>query len=131
MEEMCIWKVVEGERNCSFCSYYGGCEVRKKVITVEEIGGEYVSILSGIIGRNILERSRDRMLVWARNMVFYQLANDGYPICAIGRFMGFNHATVIYGKRQVENMLSFPGMYKEEYGVWLNFKKIIESCLKS
>lgn len=125
---MCIWKVVEGERNCAFCSYYGGCEVREKVIPLEEIGGKYVSVLSDILGRDIRERSRERMLVWARNMAFYQLAKDGYSLGSIGRFMGFDHATVIHGRRQAENMLNLPGMYKEEYGIWLKFQKTIESC---
>lgn len=125
---MCIWKVVEGDRHCAFCSYYGGCEVREVVVTVEEMGDKYVSVLSSILGRDIRERSRERMLVWCRNMAFYQLVKDGYTLWKIGSYMGFDHATVLHGKKQVENMLNLPGMYREEYGIWLKFQKSIGLC---
>lgn len=125
---MCIWKVNEGERLCEYCSYYGGCEVRERVIPIGEKGDLYASVLSGIVGRDIRDHCRERLLVWSRNMAFYQLVKDGYTLWDVGRFMGFDHSTVFHGKKQVEIMLNYPGMYKEEYGIWLKFQKTIETC---
>lgn len=125
---MCVWNVVEGDRMCEYCSYYGGCEVRERVAPIGDVGDRYVSVLSSLVGRNIRERSRDRLVVWARNMAFYQLVMDGYSLKKIGKFMGFNHTTVIHARKQVETMLEFPTMYKEETVIWLKFQKSIESC---
>ena len=125
---MCIWRVVEGDRMCEYCSYYGGCEKREKVIPIEERGDRYVEVMNGIVGMDILDRCRLRPVVWARNMVFYQLVKDGYSQGQIGNLMGFDHSSVFHGKKQVENMLEMPGMYPEEIGMWQKFQKTIGIC---
>lgn len=122
---MCIWKVGEEERHCELCTYRGGCEMREMKETVEEAGRRYVSVLCGILGRDVRERSRERQLVWARNMVFYQLVQDGFSQSEIGGYMGYDHATVFHGKEQMKNMLKFPGMYVEEMAIWNKFQKSI------
>ncbi len=122
---MCIWQVEEEDRKCEYCSYRGGCEVFEKVTPVEEAGSLYVGILSTLVGRNILERSRERVMVWARNMVCYRLSMDGYSLGLIGKFVGLDHATVIYAKKQVGNMLERPSMYPEETELWNKFTKLL------
>ena len=126
MEVMCIWKVNDSERHCEFCSYRGGCEEHEKVTPIEEAVPIYVGILSGLVGRDIMEQCRERDVVSARYILFYQLIKDGYSQEKIGKNCGFDHSTVCYGKRQVENMLRFPGMYPTEVILWQNFKKLIE-----
>lgn len=122
---MCIWNVDEGERHCELCAYNGGCESREVHETVEEVGRRYLSALCGIMGCDVREKSRKHEIVWARNMAFYQLTKDGFSLNKVGRFMGFNHSTVLYGRNQVEQMLKRPSMYREETAIWLKFQKSI------
>lgn len=110
---------------CEYCTYHGGCETREMHETVEEAGRRYVSVICGITGRDIRERTREREVVWARNMVFYQLAQDGFSLSEIGRFMGFDHSTVIHGREQMKNMLTYCSMYPAEMNVWGKFQKSI------
>lgn len=122
---MCIWKVNASERNCDYCSYRGGCESYEKVTPVEEAGAVYVSVMNELLGRDILERSRERELVWARYMVCYRLIEDGYTLGKTGKFMNLDHATVLHGKRQVANMLEMPQMFREEIGLWKKFTELL------
>lgn len=125
MEKMCIWKVEESERRCDLCLYNGGCETRDKKETVEDVGNRYISIMYAITGRDIRERTRERYVVNARNMVFYQLQEDGFSQPQIGSFFGFDHSTVFHGKEWVKNMLDYSGMYPDEVSVWDKFQKSI------
>jgi len=125
MEGMCIWQVNEDMRRCEYCSYRGGCENYEKVTPISEACPIYVGIMSGLLGRDILERCRERMLVWARYMVCYQLILDGYSQENIGKWMKMDHSTVCHGKRQVANMLEMPSMYPEEIGLWKKFKELL------
>lgn len=122
---MCIWNVNEGERHCELCAYNGGCESREVHETVEDVGRRYMAVLCGIMGMDVRDRTRKHEIVWARNMAFYQLTNDGFSLNKVGKFMGFNHSTVLYGRRQVEQMLKSPSMYKEETAIWLKFQRSI------
>lgn len=124
---MCIWKVEESERKCVYCSYRGGCEEYAKVTLVDEAGAIYVGILSALVGRDIMQHSRERELVWARNMACYRLVMDGYSLCKVGRFMGMDHSTVSHAKKQVANMLDMPSMYPEEMSLWEKFTGLISS----
>lgn len=122
---MCIWEVDESARLCEFCSYRGGCESYEKVTPVDEAGSLYANILSEIIGRNILERCRERSVVWARNILCYRLYLDGYSLHQIGKFVGVNHTTVLYGRNQVSNMLEMPSMYPDEIKLWERFTELL------
>ena len=126
----CIWKVAEEDRHCEFCSYRGGCE--KYIVhgpTDERLKQDierYSKIMVDIAGVDIIQRSRDRAVVWARNIVFYKLRADGYSLQRIGRFMNYSHCIVLYGSRRVEEMLQYPSMYSEEISLWNKFQKFIK-----
>lgn len=124
---MCIWNVNEAERHCDLCAYGGGCETREfhETKTVEDVGRKYVAVLCGIMGMDVRDKTRKHEIVWARNMAFYQLTEDGFSLIKVGKFMGFNHSTVLYGRRQVEQMLKRPSMYKEETAIWQKFQRSI------
>lgn len=127
---MCIWKVAKADRHCEFCSYYGSCEAHDSSLPIDVAGEMYFDIMSGIIGMDVSERRRQRPLVWARYIVFWQLILDGYSYGCVGKYMGFDHSTVFHGKKQVDRMLEIPKMYSNEYGIWLKFQKSIELCGK-
>lgn len=125
MEVMCIWEVKDEERHCEYCTYRGGCESYEKVTPISEAVSIYSGILSALVGRDIMVKSRERNVVSARYILFYQLIKDGYSQEKIGKNCGFDHSTVLHGKRQVENMLRFPSMYPIEMVILQNFNKLI------
>lgn len=118
---MCIWPVKASERQCKYCNYVG-CERHAKRLK-DKRANRYVKLMSDIVGANILLKSRKQILVWARNMVAYQLRLDGYSLPAIGRLLDLDHATVVHCEKQVKRMLLSPTMYENEAEVWAEFKK--------
>ena len=120
---MCIWKVDESERHCDLCIYHGGCESRELSETVDEAGVRYVDVMRGVCGFDVRTRCRARDVVWARNMVCYQLLSDGFTETSVGRFVGLDHSTVHYIKGQVESMLQNPNYFRNEMAVWKKFQE--------
>ena len=123
---MCIWEVEESKRLCEFCSYRGGCEVYPGEKN-DERPKYYIEVMSLIVGCDILQKSRNQTLVWARNMVAYRLRLDGYSLIKIGRIMGLNHTTILNSERQVKRMLERPSMYGRECDLWQRFCEEISS----
>ena len=118
---MCIWPVKASDRQCNYCTYVG-CE-RHAHRLKDKRANRYVKVMSDIVGANILLKSRKQILVWARNMVAYQLRLDGYSLPAIGRLLDLDHSTVVYCEQQVRRMLLAPSMYEDESEVWEEFQK--------
>lgn len=124
---MCIWKVSEEDRLCEYCSYRKGCEKYPIKRLPDGMAGWYVSVMCEIVGGNILEKSRKWNLVWGRNIVAYSLANKGFSLSKIGGYLGMDHSTVLHCRRQVEQMLKAPCMYRAETEIWNIFNKAIEN----
>lgn len=123
---MCIWKVSESDRRCEYCSYRGGCErypKGKEKEDVRSVAERYVEAMSDIVGQNILIRTRSILLVWARNMVAYQLRLEGYSVTAVGECLGLNHSTVTHCASRMKEMLERPKMYAKEARIWTEFQK--------
>lgn len=99
--------------------------MREKKETVEEVGNRYISIMYAITGRDIRERTRERYVVNARNMVFLQMLEDGFTQTQVGKFIGFDHSSVFHGKEQVKLMLLYSRLYPNEMAVWDKFQKSI------
>lgn len=122
----CIWKVTESDRRCEYCSYRGGCERYPEGIEKEDVrrvADRYVRVMSDIVGQDILVRTRSSLLVWARNMVAYQLRSEGYPVVSVGNCLGINHSTVTHSSSRVREMLKRPKMYVREARIWTEFQK--------
>lgn len=125
---MCIWKVEESDRWCEYCSYRGGCEKYPEGVEKEDIrsvADRYVKAMSEIVGQDILMKTRSSLLVWARNMVAYQMRLEGYSVTAVGDRLGLNHSTVTHCKSRVEEMLSHPMFYPRETRIWQKFKETL------
>ncbi len=118
---MCVWNVSEEDRRCEYCSYRQGCERYPVRELPEGMAGWYVQVMSDILKCNILMRSRKRELVWGRYMVAYRLVKNGLSLGKIGKLLGMDHATVLHGRRQIEEMLSMPKMYPDEMEIWYKF----------
>lgn len=98
-------------------------ELRRKTV---DKSTDYIEIMSGIIGRDILERVRENTVAWARYIVADALAKEGYPTGRIGKKLHLHHSTVHHGLEQVKKMLEFPSMYYEEKEIYDKFHKYIE-----
>lgn len=126
---MCIWKVGKEDRLCEYCSYEGGCEERafKGVLLWDARARLYVSKMSQICGCDIITRVKRNRVVWARNIVAYQMRRDGYTLMHIADAIRRDHATVVHAEKQVECMLKCPKFYREEYAIWQEFQEAIKS----
>ena len=122
---MCIWNTPVADRRCEFCTYRGGCEAypQKKEVRPEL----YREIMSEIVGMDVLTRCRRQDLVWARNMIAYQLRKDGLSLKNVGIAVGLNHSTVMNCMHQVERMLERPSMYEKETEIWQKFQNSLNS----
>lgn len=118
---MCIWSVVPEDRHCEFCSYRGGCE-KHQISVGEDRSSLYIDLMSKIVGSDILQKSRNQTIVWARNMVAYCLRLDGLSLEKVGKILNLNHTSILYCERQVKRMLDRPVMYYRECELWQKFQ---------
>lgn len=51
---------------------------------------------------NVRSKIRLKEVINYRHTMFYYLHNMGYTLMSIGRFFGFNHATVIHGVNKIK-----------------------------
>lgn len=79
--------------------------------------------MSGIIGRDILVRSRERPVVWGRAMVAYTMRKDGMTLYHIAHALDLNHSTIVYAVKNVKRMLRYPSMYSNEWRIWQEFNE--------
>lgn len=86
---------------------------------------EYIRVMSGLVGEDILAPGRRVSLSWPRYMVMYQLRLDGLTLAAIGACFGKDHSTVSHAVRVVGDMLTMPRMFPDETRLWRQFQNII------
>lgn len=124
---MCIWNTPVEDRHCEFCSYWGGCEKRpvEPVRNCTEVATEYLAIMYRITGLDIMTPSRRREVSWGRYMVIYLLHKAGFSWIQIGKAIGLNRVTAMYGAKNVTKMLQMPAMYPKEMDVWKELIKNI------
>ena len=128
---MCIWNCSVEDRHCEYCSWHGGCEkrpLRPDMRTCEDATKRYAGIMSDILGRDVLERSREHMVVFARAMIAYQLRKECYSTTKIGECMGLSHCSVIYLSRMITYMLENPRQFREEMYIWEKFIENEKNC---
>lgn len=125
---MCVWKVEESDRRCEYCNYRGGCEKYPEGIEKEDVRSvaeRYVKVMNDIVGQDILVKTRSSLLVWARNMVAFQLRRENYTVSAVGDCLGLDHSTVTHCNRRVREMLSHPRFYPRETRIWQKFTETL------
>lgn len=118
---MCIWKCAKKNRRCEYCTYDGGCEARDKPDRVD--AGEYSSVMSGIIGCDILSNNRRDELVCARALVAYQMRMDGMSFTEIGRMLRRDHATAMYYVEKAKDIFRLQNQYMSIIWIWRRFQK--------
>lgn len=115
----------EEDRHCEYCSYREGCERYPLRELPNGMAGRFVEVMSGIVGKNVLDRSRRWDMVWGRNIVAFQLLQNGLSLGKVGKLLGMDHSTVYHCKTQVKAMLRTPSMYQREIEIWNKFQETI------
>lgn len=123
----CIWSVDPEERHCEFCVVMY-CEKRLEEQRVynEPIyrAEEYILAMGDVLGVDIRTRCRRWEYVWGRNIVAYQLVQDGMHHREVARLLGVERSTIFHCVRSVENMLSYPKSYEKEMEIWRKFQEL-------
>ncbi len=91
-----------------------------------------VAIAAGVSGETfntILSGARRRPLPFCRYIVARELYLRGYTTASAGAEVGIDHATVLHGIRQLEEM-KFGG-YDEELEILRDFTRIVESDIET
>lgn len=81
--------------------------------------------MNEIIGMDVLGRSRETKLVWARYIMAYQLRIDGFRYTTIGKMLNMHHASVIHGVASINLMLCSPTAYPLEKEIFDRFTRDI------
>lgn len=93
---------------------------------------QLVAIIAGVSGETfntILSGGRRRPLPFCRYIVARELYKRGYSLQRAGAQLGIDHATLLYGIRQLDLMNT--GGYDEELEILRDFKRILESDIES
>lgn len=72
---------------------------------------------------DLSEKVRNRELVHIRFLYYnlaYHHAEDGMSLAAVGKTIGFDHATVLYGLRQYKNLYEFDKPFRRTVNPFLN-----------
>ena len=86
---------------------------------------ELVAVIETVGGGPLDLKSRDSVAVWRRAVVAYQLILEGYSESQVGRLLQKDHSTVHHMKRNMENAIAMPGMYRDVIWIWNKFKELI------
>ena len=118
------WK----ERLLIFRTIYGHVMRRdyKEFVGLDETFARYQKAMLDITGEDCTERTRRRPVVWARNIVAWQMYEDGFTTNQIGARFGIHHSTVSHCRDAVKEMLEYPRYYPQELAVFRQFKKTIQ-----
>ena len=101
--------------------------IHNKKITKQSII-KAVSLATGLTENQIFSRSRQREITSARQIFFYFVRNTlGTTYQEIGNTYNYDHATIIYSIKTVENLLSYDKEYKQLLKrIEFSFKQVIE-----
>lgn len=116
-ERLRLFRVIYDRVLLRNCDQYAG---------LEETFARYHKAMFDITGEDCTERTRRRTVVWARNIVAWQMTEDGFTTCQIGARLGIDHSTVSHCRNAVKEMLEYPRYYPEEMAVLRKFKNAIK-----
>ena len=90
-------------------------------------GVELLDIYAEVTGRRPSLFSRDRMDVWAKTMVAYQLLQEGYSLESASRQLyRKDHSSVIHYRQKMQDALDVPQAYQDILPIWNEFQKRIQ-----
>ena len=78
-----------------------------------------------ILGEPFIVNSRERKIVWARKLVAYELAKEGFTDSQMAPYLKRDRSTIYLMRRDVRDMMGLPNLYPEEMRAWNKLQEII------
>ena len=94
----------------------------RKSDPVRERADEMFKVMTISTGHPVEPRMRDSFNVWARSIIAFHLAAEGFTETAIGRALGRDHSSVNVMKKRVTQAISMPTMYPDVVGMYNSFR---------
>ena len=95
-------------------------------VSIEDRAVQMYAALQAVDGRPMEPAMRDNFNAWARAIVAYSLAAEGYSENAIGTLMRRDHSTVNHMKQNMASALSRPNMYPDVIRRYNSFRNNLE-----
>ena len=81
-----------------------------------------LSIATELCGTGIMTKTIEPMSSLGRNMIAYQLRQEGYKTTEIGRLLKRDHSTVVYMISMIHDLVEYPNVFVEEEAIWNRFQ---------
>ena len=75
---------------------------------------DIISTINTALEVDIRSKTRKRKVVYSRFIFFHLMRNKNFSLEKIGSFLGKDHATVIHGLKQFDNLIEYED-FKEQY----------------
>lgn len=75
---------------------------------------------------HVLTASKNRDNTTIRKFVAARLFKDGIGCMEVGRLMGRDHATVIHLRKEMQNMIDCPRVFRKEIEMYELFNKLVD-----
>lgn len=82
-----------------------------------------LTIATELCGTGIMTRTVEHMSSLGRNMIAYQLRQEGYSLIRIGKMLGRNHSSVLAMEKRMKDVLAFPHIMPHENEIWNKFQE--------
>lgn len=82
-----------------------------------------LAIATDICGSGIMTHTVEPVSTLGRNMIAYQLRQEGYKTTEIGRLLKRDHSTVVYMISKVHDLVEYPNVFVDEEKIWNKFQQ--------
>ena len=93
---------------------------------IDETFARYRDAMLTATGVDCMERSRRQPVVWARNIIAFEMMHDGFVHTEIARRLGLSHSQLPYCRERVAGLLQAPRFYDNEITMYHQFKQAIK-----
>jgi len=76
--------------------------------------GLIIKTIDDTLNVDIRSKTKKRKVVYSRFIFYHLMRNKNFSLQKIGSFLGKDHATVIHGLKQFENLIQYED-FKEQY----------------
>ena len=102
--------------------------LRDEEPAVNRRAAKMLQVMGEATGRPVEPKMRNSFNSWARAIVAYSLAAEGFSETAIGRALSRDHSTVNHMKKNVSQALTCPAMYPDVVSWYNSFHAVLNAA---
>lgn len=87
---------------------------------------DYVGVMERLTEQEITGTSRKRDVLYARVVVAYEMAKDGYSEPHIARILHRDHSTINYYKQMMSDTLAMPVINQQLHRLYKRYKMVLK-----